>query len=121
MLIKSRAVGEIRIRSEDRFYLEVIFLDGETEAAADSSSYQFFSKLAAAGRVADLVNAQHPRKRNEDRVEILAKDEASGELRRIPNTAYLNDLGKKGKVIPFSRVVVRRVKPGEDLTDTLDL
>jgi hypothetical protein len=124
MLIKSRAVGEKRVRSEDRFYLEVIFLDGEDSASSsttDASSYRFFSRLAAAGRVADLVDAQYPGRRDEDTLEILAKDEGTGELRRIPNTAHLNDLEKKSKVMPFSRVVVRRVKPGDDLTDPLEL
>ena len=67
MLIKSRAVGKKSLRDEDRFYVEILFVDDtvsdrtgagakEHNADGESSSYHFFSRVAKVGIVATSVS-----------------------------------------------------------------
>ncbi|KAL7441837.1 hypothetical protein ACHAXH_005687 [Discostella pseudostelligera] len=60
MLMKSKSVGNTRIKQEDRIYLEVIFFrdSGGTDADAElsySSSYRFFSKQMDLRQIVDAV------------------------------------------------------------------
>jgi hypothetical protein len=62
MLMKSKSVGNVRIKQDDRIYLEVVlFRDDCTDAAADddascsSSSYRYFSKETCLHQIIDTV------------------------------------------------------------------
>ena len=59
MLMKSKSVGNIRIRQDDRIYLEVVFfrddcIDADA-ASCSSSSYRYFSRETCLHQIIDIV------------------------------------------------------------------
>ncbi|GMH95684.1 hypothetical protein TrVE_jg5776 [Triparma verrucosa] len=115
MLIKSRAEGEKRLRAEDRFYVEVMFLD---KSDGGVTNYFFFSRLWSVGRVCDFVDGKVGGKLESDRIEFLIK--VNEEFKKIGNIKYLNDLERDGKVKQFERVFVRRVGESEEMTEEME-
>ena len=61
MLMKSKSVGNNRIRQDDRIYLEVVFfrddcIDADAAASCSSSSYRYFSKETCLHQIIDTVS-----------------------------------------------------------------
>lgn len=71
MLIKNRAEGDKKLRSEDRFYLEVTFLSPIEDE--DVTGYYFFSRLWSCGRVCDFIESRVGGKVESDINEFLVK------------------------------------------------
>ena len=139
MLIKSRAVGSKSLREEDRFYVEVIYVDDDGDSAcaanddgnggkcqsSDASSYRYFSRLATAGQVA---STSIPRPLGSDRtVELLVKPNTAscgggdGEYmyRRLPALIPLHQAEEKGYIRQFDRIVVRAYNVNDDATPSI--
>ena len=128
MLVKSRAVGKKSLREEDRFYVEIFFVDdtvpdrtgavgeakGQDIVGESSSSYQFFSRLAKVGSVASNSIASSVGSDAASSAEVLvkttkAKDNAT-EYRRLPNLMALHEAEEQGYLQQFDRVVVRKYR-----------
>jgi hypothetical protein len=115
MLIKSRADGNKKLRMEDRFHLEVRRLidDGDmsasntaasNETAATTTSYNFFSRVTTAGRVASTVSGSIDKNKS---VEFLVSFKNNKNYRRLPNTMSLHDAQQAGWLQEFDAVVIR--------------
>ncbi|KAL3765630.1 hypothetical protein ACHAWU_002660 [Discostella pseudostelligera] len=126
MLLKSNSLGDKKLRMEDRFHLEVVYLS-DLEA---KSSYRFYSRQTTAGKVASSLA---PNLGKDMAVELLVsypppprKDSGGGgahqqqhsqerpeqpngvrRYRRLPNTMTLHDAQCAGWIQEFDVVVVR--------------
>ena len=120
MLIKSRAVGKKSLREEDRFYVEILFVDDtvsdstgagakEHNADGESSSYHFFSRVAKVGIVATSVSNDAG-----STVEVLVRttkaEDNSKEYRRLPVLMALHEAEEQGYLNQFDRIVVRNYR-----------
>lgn len=119
MLIKSRAVGTKSLREEDKYYLEILFVD-DTSTCADhvgagkersgTLSFHFFSRVAKVGSVAS--NSIAPFIGNDACLEVLVKmtmvEDNLKEYRRLPNLMALHEAEEQGYLHQFDRVVVRK-------------
>jgi hypothetical protein len=109
MLIKSRSVGDKKLRMEDRFHLEVVrFDDTSGEQEQGKSDYCFFSRQTTAGRVASGVAPSL----GEDRaaeflVSLNNASESEKRYRRLPNTMSLHDAQRAGYLNEFDVVLIR--------------
>lgn len=121
MLIKSRSVGDKKLRMEDRFHLEILFLDDTGDDAKEdvgNNDYRYFSRQTTAGKVASGV----ARSLGEDRAaEFLVSLEKSSQgekktninslsgkkYRRLPNTMSLHDAQLAGWLNEFDLVMIR--------------
>ena len=141
MLIKSRAVGNKKLRQEDRFYIDTVLWD-ETSVENDryngsiqqtmSSSFMFFSRVATVGKVISTTAGSLADSRDKG-AELLAltspvtstssKEDDNNKInslvyRRIPPTLPLHDAESKGYFKNFERVIVRifRAEPGASIS-----
>lgn len=121
MLVKSRAVGKKSLREEDRFYIEVLFVDDtvpdrtfaggegkEHDTDGESSSYHFFSRVAKVGSVASNSIATDAGTTVEVLVKTIKAEDNSKEYRRLPNLMALHEAEEQGYLNQFDRVVVRK-------------
>ena len=147
MLIKSRAVGTKSLREEDRFYLEVVYVDDyrakggddninggdddDDDNRSDVPSYRYFSRVATAGQVAS-TSASRPVGGDETTtlVELLVKLPARGlgggergdyYYRRLPNLMPLHQAEEMGFLNQFDRVVVRAYGVNDDATCSISV
>ncbi|KAL7512095.1 hypothetical protein ACHAXN_009066 [Cyclotella atomus] len=108
MLIKSRSVGDKKLRMEDRFHLEIVRVDdsGKHEGTNEPSSYRFFSRQTTAGKVASSVASSL----GQDRAAEFLVAISSGteqKYRRLPNTISLHDAQRDGWLDDFDTVLIR--------------
>jgi hypothetical protein len=110
MLIKSGAIGDKKIRMEDRFYLEIILLDERFPYTDDDKSeYHFFSRSGTIGHVIASRTNGLDLTRNHMAELLVALDDPNNEtvLRRLPTTMPLYDAIHKDILNEFDQVVVR--------------
>ena len=130
MLIKSRAVGKKSLREEDRFYVEILFVDDtvpdrkERDTGGESSSYHFFSRVAKVGSIPSNSIATTVGNDAGITVEVLVKttkaEDNSKEYRRLPNLMALHEAEEQGYLNQFDRVVVRKYRLCTSDTDDGD-
>lgn len=115
MLLKSNSLGDKKLRMEDRFHLEVVYLS-DLEA---KSSYRFYSRQTTAGKVAsslapslgkdmaeELIVSYPPPPKQQPK-ERPEQPNGVRRYRRLPNTMTLHDAQCAGWIQEFDVVVVR--------------
>lgn len=122
MLLKSRSVGNTKLRMEDRFHLELLKVCdcASYTGDKDASSYRFYSRQTTSGKVSSSVAGTLG---NDRASEFLVRfppplvPSASGDdkntptqpqrYRRLPNTMTLHDAERAGWIREFDVVLVR--------------
>ena len=110
MLIKSRAKGDKKLREEDRFYLEVYYIDDTSDIEQTTElvpSYHYFSKMSLVGTILDSLH----RASSKESLELLIKVKESSDsgiacYRRLPNTIAIYELENVLK--PFESIFVHK-------------
>lgn len=130
MLIKSRAVGKKSLREEDRFYVEILFVDDtvpgrkEHDTDGESSSHHFFSRVAKVGSIPSNSIATSIGNDAASTVEVLVKttkaENNSKEYRRLPNLMAFHEAEAQGYLNQFDRIVVRKYRLCTSNTDDDD-
>lgn len=134
MLIKSRAQGDKKIRAEDRFFLEVVTMDGTISIPSrddnpnaqisrkSESTYRFYSTASNVGKII-ASSTKDLNLGNNEIAELLisVKDDGSGKqgdvYKRLPNTMPIYEVQKRGYASCFDRVIVRIFAFGHDSED----
>ncbi|KAL3786877.1 hypothetical protein HJC23_013798 [Cyclotella cryptica] len=115
MLIKSRSVGDKKLRMEDRFHLEIVRFDdtvhGNNKQTEENRDYRFFSRQTTAGKVASAV-ASSLGSCDDRAAEFLvsvsaASRDSKHKYRRLPNTMSLHDAQGAGWLKEFDLVLIR--------------
>jgi hypothetical protein len=109
MLIKSRSVGDKKLRMEDRFHLEIIRVDdtcNEESGAKESSDYRFYSRQTTAGKVASAVAPSLGQDRAAEFLVAVSFDDKK-RYRRLRNTMALHDAQREGWLNDFDTVLIR--------------
>ena len=127
MLMKSKSLGNSKIKQEDRIYLEVIFFrDGGVMAArtADAttpphstSSYRYFSKQTDLRQIMDVVSKSIPDDAGEaciaDTIEFIvpsrcqSNDEVVVSYKSLEKSMTLGDAIQSGYIDNFGLVILR--------------
>jgi hypothetical protein len=120
MLIKSRSVGDKKLRMEDRFHLEVVRVDDtgqdETTPKNETSDYRFYSRQTTAGKVASGVAPDIGKDRSAEFL-VSVSYEGNERYRRLPNTMSLHDAQRQGWLNEFDAVLIRLyMLQGDDST-----
>ena len=125
MLIKSSAIGDKKIRVEDRFYLEIVLVDERYPSTEhDKSEYCFFSLSKTIGHViASQTNGLDIARNHMAELLIVLEDATSGTvLRRLPTTMHLYAAKSKCIMKEFDQVIVRIYDTTESTaTKTIDI
>ena len=120
MLIKSKSTGNVRVKPEDRLYLEVILFHDDQQPGASiskdtvSSSYRFFSKLNDMQHIITVCSTgSNPGKVSDStQVEFIVErpdgNAAKGCVyQALPKTLTLGDAIQQGYIENFGRVLIR--------------
>ena len=123
MLIKSRAVGDKKLRMDDRFHLEIVRVDDSndttdqiTRGPGKMSEYRFYSRQTTAGKVASGLAPSLGLDRAAEFL-VCVSNEGEMKYRRLPNTTTLHDAQLKGWLNEFDLVLVRTYKLSSDSSD----
>ncbi|KAL7516026.1 hypothetical protein ACHAWX_001085, partial [Stephanocyclus meneghinianus] len=109
MLVKSRSVGDKKLRMEDRFHLEILFLDDTgDDAKEDTTAGKVASGVARSlgeDRAAEFLVSLEKSSQGEKKTNI---NSLSGKkYRRLPNTMPLHDAQLAGWLNEFDLVMIR--------------
>jgi len=121
MLIKSKSTGNVRVKPEDRLYLEVILFHDDDQTCspiskdAVSSSYRFFSEQNDMQHIITVCSTgSNPGKVSDStQVELIVErpdnnSAAEGSVyKALPKTLKLGDAIQQGYIENFGRVLIR--------------
>ena len=122
MLIKSKSTGNVRVKPEERLYLEVIlFHDDHTGSSSStsiskdavSSSYRFFSKLNDMQHIITVCStgSKHGKASDNTQVELIVErpdNAAEGCVyKALPKALTLGNAIQQGYIENFGRVLLR--------------
>ena len=120
MLIKSKSTGNVRVKPEERLYLEVILFHDDQQPGASiskdtvSSSYRFFSKINDMQHIITVCGTgSNPGKASDSaQVELIVErpDNNAAEgcvYQALPKALTLGDAIQQGHIENFGRVLVR--------------
>jgi len=121
MLIKSKSTGNVRVKSEERLYLEVILFHDDQPGSSSitkdtvSSSYRFFSKLNDMQHIITVCGTGSKPGKASDRVQVELIVErpdnnsaAEGSVyKALPKALKLGDAIQQGYIENFGRVLIR--------------
>lgn len=122
MLIKSKSTGNVRVKLEERLYLEVILFHDDQQPGSSSitnervpSSYRFFSKLNDMQHIITVcgTGSNSGKASNSTQVELIVERTAYNNAaegcvyKALPKSLTLGDAIQQGHIENFGRVLLR--------------